>query len=170
MLRPLTFDDASSVIQILGDDDALRYWAGELVTTTAAATQFIESVLEACQQHRFMQWAVETPAAAMAIGLCKIYDLKASHKVAAIGFTLRRADWGHGIMSDALNALLRFAFEQLHLRRVEAFTHPDNDRALRLLSRQGFVVEGRLREKYMGRGGAQDALALALLKSDWAAR
>ena len=53
-----------------------------------------------------------------------------------------RPDWqGRGLMQEAVQAVLAYSFETLHLHLVEAYLHRDNKRSVALLKRTGFVFE-----------------------------
>ncbi|MFD8531893.1 GNAT family N-acetyltransferase [Streptosporangium canum] len=49
---------------------------------------------------------------------------------------------GQGYMSEGLGLVLRYAFEQLRLHRLEAQIQPGNHTSLKLVRRQGFRKEG----------------------------
>lgn len=49
---------------------------------------------------------------------------------------------GHGLMTHALQAAVRFAFAELGLHRVEANIQPQNVRSIALARRAGFAKEG----------------------------
>lgn len=49
---------------------------------------------------------------------------------------------GQGYMSEGLGLVLRYAFQQLRLHRVEASIQPGNEASLRLVRRHGFRKEG----------------------------
>jgi ribosomal-protein-alanine N-acetyltransferase len=49
---------------------------------------------------------------------------------------------GHGYMSEGLDLVLRYAFEQLRLHRLEAQIQPGNHASVRLVQRLGFRKEG----------------------------
>jgi ribosomal-protein-alanine N-acetyltransferase len=54
-----------------------------------------------------------------------------------IGWRLAKEHWGCGYASEAAAATLRFAFENLKLRQVVAFTVPLNKRSMRVMERIG---------------------------------
>jgi [ribosomal protein S5]-alanine N-acetyltransferase len=49
---------------------------------------------------------------------------------------------GQGYMSEGLDLVLRYAFEQLRLHRLEAQIQPGNHASLKLVRRLGFRNEG----------------------------
>jgi ribosomal-protein-alanine N-acetyltransferase len=59
---------------------------------------------------------------------------------------------GQGYMTEALELVIRHAFEALKLHRLEANIQPGNGRSLALVQRCGFVREG-MSERYLKVGG-----------------
>lgn len=82
-------------------------------------------------------------------------------------FVTRRDDWGRGYGTDAMNALLDFAFGELRLHRVYLHVFDYNARAVRSYEKAGFVTEARLRNSRFHRGAHHDELLMAILRSDW---
>ena len=66
-----------------------------------------------------------------------------------------------------MTLLIRFAFEQLDLHRIEADPDPQNAASIKLLLKQGFKREGLLRERYFLNGEPQDAEYYGLLRREW---
>lgn len=61
---------------------------------------------------------------------------------ASLGYWLGVGSEGRGLMSEALEAVVAFAFDELDLSRLEAACLPENARSRRLLERAGFHEEG----------------------------
>lgn len=70
-------------------------------------------------------------------------------------------------MSEALQSVLSWGFDNMALNRVEVLIHPDNLASLKLAKNLGFIEEGRLRQVGFWRGQFHDMLQLSLLRSDW---
>ena len=85
---------------------------------------------------------------------------------AEIGYWLAQAYWGQGIMTDAVKTYLGYAFSELNLLRLTAHVFAFNAASARLLEKNGFKLEGRLRKHFRKDGALLDALYYGLLKED----
>jgi ribosomal-protein-alanine N-acetyltransferase len=83
-----------------------------------------------------------------------------------LGYWLGGAFEGQGYMTRAVKAAARYAFDDLHLRRIEAACLPSNHRSRNLLERVGFQREGYARQYLCIAGRWEDHLLYALLASD----
>jgi RimJ/RimL family protein N-acetyltransferase len=110
-------------------------------------------------------WGVARRTDDGVIGHATLFEIEEASRRAEIGYSIRRADWGRGLGTDAVRTLLGFAFERCGFRRIEADVEPRNLASLRVLQKLGFVREGYLRERWcigeeiQGRGRAGSAAA-----------
>lgn len=102
------------------------------------------------------------------IGECGLWGAYSHNRDAWISIGIgARELWGKGYGSDAMNVLLRFAFRELNLHRVNLVTFEYNPRAIRAYEKLGFVHEGRQRDG-MKRGGQRWALVfMGILRDEW---
>ena len=71
-----------------------------------------------------------------------------------------------GHATEAAKRLVEHLFEDLHVHRIEANTHPDNAPSIEVLRRLGFRAEGVRREScWVGDSVSDDAI-FGLLRSD----
>ncbi len=84
-----------------------------------------------------------------------------------LGYWMGENHAGQGFMAKAARALLRHAFVDMRLHRVEAACAPNNERSRRLLERLGFQREGYARAYLLIDGAWQDHLLFAMLESDF---
>jgi ribosomal-protein-serine acetyltransferase len=61
---------------------------------------------------------------------------------ASVGYWLSEKHQGKGLMSEALNLVLKLAFKTLNLNRVSANVNEKNDLSKKLLEKHGFKLEG----------------------------
>jgi ribosomal-protein-alanine N-acetyltransferase len=86
---------------------------------------------------------------------------------ATLGYWMGERYAGQGFMRKAVTALLRHAFYDMRLHRVEAACAPHNERSRRLLEKLGFQREGFARSYLLIDGAWQDHLLFAMLESEF---
>ncbi len=77
---------------------------------------------------------------------------------------------GQGYALDATLTLLRHAFRDLNLNRIYLRVYADNDAAIGLYERCGFVREGLEREAVFMDGRFRDLVHMSILRSEYLAR
>jgi [ribosomal protein S5]-alanine N-acetyltransferase len=84
-----------------------------------------------------------------------------------LGYSLSQAAQGKGLMREALDAAVRFVFDDLRLHRVQANYMPHNRRSGATLRALGFVVEGYARDYLMINGRWEDHVLTSLTNPEW---
>lgn len=87
-------------------------------------------------------------------------------QAANLGYKIDQAHQGKGLMFEALQALVRHAFESMTLHRIMANYLPTNERSARVLRRLGFVVEGYARDYLFIAGAWRDHVLASLTNPD----
>ena len=100
------------------------------------------------------------------VGLSKVNEEQGT---AEIGYWLGGGHHRQGIMSEAVETILNFAFKKLKLRRIEAEVFAGNQASSNLLKKFGFKFEGLKRRavKAKATGKIHDAEIYGLLKEEW---
>lgn len=86
---------------------------------------------------------------------------------ATLGYTLAEDAQGHGLMSEALVAIIKFAFDELNIHRIEAAYMPRNEKSGSVLRRLGFAVEGSARDYMLINGRWEDHILMAKINPNW---
>ncbi|WP_193367330.1 GNAT family N-acetyltransferase [Pelagibius marinus] len=87
-------------------------------------------------------------------------------QAASMGYWIGERFARQGFMSEAVSAVVEFAFEELALHRVEAACLPHNDASRSLLLKVGFRQEGYARQYLRINGKWQDHLLFEMLRDD----
>jgi len=101
------------------------------------------------------------------IGQISAYNLNFIHKRGEIGIWIGNSFWGKGFGYDALQTIVKYAFLNLNLNRLQAHIFLSNVQSIALFKKSGFQNEGIIREYVQKDGGARDVLLHSLLRNEW---
>lgn len=105
------------------------------------------------------------------IGYVEIDGIQWTHRVGwlaiGIGNPSHRSK-GYG--TEAMQLMMRFAFQELNLHRLQLTVFAYNEPAMRMYERLGFQREGTFREYLLRDGRRYDMYLYGLLASEWEAR
>lgn len=90
-------------------------------------------------QHR---WILTLKNNNAKIGTCGFHCWDQNRNCIDIGYDLQEEYWGQGLMSEAINAILDFAQNEMKVRQVHAHIYIDNSKSIRLVERFGFTFRG----------------------------
>jgi RimJ/RimL family protein N-acetyltransferase len=76
--------------------------------------------------------------------------------------------WGRGYAQDAVMTLLAYAFDRWDLWMVELWTLADNNRAMTMYEKCGFIQEGRLRQRSFKQGEWVDHAIMSVNRDEFA--
>lgn len=112
-------------------------------------------------------WMIET-VEARPVGHVGLLHVDAPHQRAELAISIGEKDaWNRGYGTDAIRAVLRHAFTDLNLRRIDLHTDVDNARGIRCYEKCGFVREGVMRERRLRYGKPLDMVVMGVLKQEW---
>jgi RimJ/RimL family protein N-acetyltransferase/nitroimidazol reductase NimA-like FMN-containing flavoprotein (pyridoxamine 5'-phosphate oxidase superfamily) len=171
LLRPLSLEDAPFILKEWGDPVVTYYMRDEEPLQTLQDAYTMLQPLQTPEKMPGLKWwGIELKTEAQLIGTCGYYRWDKQHQHAEIGYDLWLDYWGQGLMPEALRVLLQYGFDKMGLHRIEATTHVENLRSMRVLEKLGFQREGILRSFYYRDGSFNDQSMFSLLKSEWAER
>lgn len=169
LLREFHAADAEDVFAIRGDYMVTRYNSGKAYERIEQAADLIAAMARAYDDQDEIRWAITRYGSNEVIGVVGYNYWIRRDARASIGYDLARVWWGHGLMTEAVSAIVRFGFERMHLNRIEADTDARNPASGRVLQKVGFVQEGLQREHFYDSGSYQDLVLFGLLRKDYLA-
>lgn len=79
------------------------------------------------------------------------------------------AHWSKGYGSEATQLMVDYAFKTLNLNRIQLHVCAENEPAIKIYERVGFIKEGVLRQAMFRNGNYVDFWVMGILRSDWLA-
>ena len=173
------FDIGEFVIREEHDDDVVNYFE---YYSNPEVNQYIlctipQNIEEA--RHDFYYWkntfkrgdgayfAIARKDNNKMIGSIGLTGLNTYHKRIEISYDLSKDYWKKGVMTKALKKICDYGFYEFKVNRIEANVVPQNSSSQNLLTRNGFVNEGYLRQHRFHKGEFRDVLFFSLLRSDF---
>ncbi|MGH7129529.1 MAG: GNAT family N-acetyltransferase [Planctomycetaceae bacterium] len=109
-----------------------------------------------------VSWAIRETRGTL-IGACGLKAIVPGHQ-AEIGYWLARPYWGRGVTTAVVQALCGFAVRELELVRLTAHVVAENAASARVLEKNGFQCEGRLRKHVLKDGQFLDSRLFAWVR------
>lgn len=166
VLRAFTLSDASRVQLLAGD---------ELIAATTAliphpypdgeAERWISTHPIAFKEGLSVAFAVAQRRDNLLIGAMGL-ELHPKHQRAEVGYWIGREYWGSGYATEALKAVLAYAFSRgVHRVWAEHFSH--NPASGRVMQKAGMRHEGTLRHHMVKGDQPVDCEVYGILDSEW---
>jgi RimJ/RimL family protein N-acetyltransferase len=171
-IRPIGPEDtAEFYAAFLESWPTLRPWMnwGDEIRDIRSAQAHLELKAEEWRRNEAYTFLVESVDRRF-LGVCGLTQFNWRHRFANVGYWVRPSQRGKAIMPAAVRVLARFAFEVLHLHRMELLIEPSNMASRRAAEKSGAHFEGQLRGRICNRNTARDALMFSLIPADLESR
>lgn len=166
-LRPFTEADADPMWRIVQDPEVVRF---TFEPNTSLTPELLRDwYASRAEQKERLDLAVVDTATGQLVGEVVLYDVDDRARSCTFRTLIGQEGRGRGVGTEATRLLLRYAFEQLGMHRVELQVYAFNDRARHVYEKVGFVVEGVRREAHWRDGEWLDEVVMSVLVSDWTA-
>lgn len=163
ILRELTENDAQSVLNCFSNEDVLRYYGQNPLSSVNQVKQIIRHFAINYNEKRGIKWGIKIKGKEGIIGTIGIQDWSIEHKRADISYALFPEYWGNGYATEAVREVLSFGFKELDLTRIGAIVFVENTGSNQLLTKLGFEKEGVLKNYMYQNGVPHDTNVFSLL-------
>jgi ribosomal-protein-alanine N-acetyltransferase len=136
VLRPIELTDAPDVFAYAADPRVLRYTTAVTPTRVEETEAWLRNVL--ADAHTLM-WAIRLTSSSTVIGAIELGML--SSVTASVHYALAQIHWGRGLMTEAVQAVSRWAFEAFpDLHEIATSVAKANPGSVRVLDKCGYVL------------------------------
>ncbi len=147
LLRVPTIADAEFIFAGYAQDlEVTRYLTWRPHQSVAETEKFLAMCLDDWKGERRFAYSIVLKNKNDVIGMIGITT---ANFRAELGYVLARYYWGKGIITEAVRALVDWAFSQGHIYRVWAVCDVENVASARVLEKVGMQREGILRRYIM---------------------
>lgn len=169
MLRLMHVNDVESLFTIVeGNKEIWKYLIAKM-DSYQDMEQYVQVAIKGFEGETDLPFVVVDQKTNEIVGSTRLYSISSDNKTVELGQT-----WYHpsvhrtSINTECKYMLLQYAFEELHMLRVQIKTDLRNEKAQRTIERLGAVKEGVLRnERQLPNGYVRDAVVYCIIASEW---
>ena len=166
-LRAPERDDLDRLWTWINDPEVIEHLSMRYPMSREAERAWLEMQTAGPLRFFDVRFAIETKDGAQ-IGSIAFHRVVAEQRSATLGIMIGdKAHWSRGYGADAIRTLLRFAFDQMNLRRVDLSVDADNARGIACYRKCGFIEEVRQRAFCFRRGTWIDGLEMGVLRPEF---
>jgi len=168
-LRAYREDDLKNVMAWVNDPAVTRYLNEMRPRSVVEEREWLERTMRNDDPGSF-SLAIDS-AEGEYLGGIGLMHIDRRNRSAEVGIVIARPDdWGQGLGTEAMMLILRHAFEEMNLHRVQLRVYDFNERGMKSYAKIGFVEEGRLREALIRHGKRHDVLIMGILAEEFFAQ
>lgn len=166
-IRQLNIDDAEDLLQLqVENKDFFEKYAMERSPdfyTLESQRKRLQMMDENAKQDLDYFFGIFTNENSL-IGTINLFAvMRGSIQSAFVGYFLDQRHNGKGYTTEAVKLIVKYAFEELKLHRVEAGVMPHNIGSIRVLEKAGFEKEGLARKNVKINGKWEDHQQMAIV-------
>lgn len=166
-LRPVRMTDAEDLYEYSRDSEVARHVLWDAHRSIHQTRDYIRYLIRQYRSGAPSSFAIALRDTGKVIGTIGFMWVQTENRSAEVGYSLSRAYWNQGYMSEALKAVIEFGFLKLNLNRIEAQHECDNPASGRVMAHAGMTHEGTLRQRLYNKGRFVDVDLYAILRSDF---
>ncbi len=163
-LRQPSYDDVGALLEICQDEEVMLYYGMEVFKEEKQSRDEIDWMNKIWRQETGARWVITHKGEV--IGELGFYEYEKKHRKAEIGYKLARKYWRKGIMSEAMDGVLSYIYNETDINRLQALVDPRNTGSIKLLEKKGFQREGLLRDYEYERGDYIDLIMFSILRRE----
>jgi RimJ/RimL family protein N-acetyltransferase len=163
ILRAFERDDAERCYRWMNDPNVVRTLKSRYPIAFQTEEEWLERAMQASPVER--HFAIERKDDRVHIGNASLHGIDWVSHTAWFGlFIGEPSAWNRGFGTDAINTLVRFAFDEMNLQKLRIHVFDYNERAKHLLLTHGFQQEGHLRREFYREGMYHDIVILSVFR------
>ena len=163
LLRQITPDDVDQIFALISNPETMKYIPRPLATTKDDAMGHIKMIQDKIVSNEGINWAITEKGNPKMIGIIGHYRIRWEHFRSEIGYMLLPEYQGKGIITEAIQLLVDYGFNEMNMHSLEAIIDPENTASARVLEKNNFVKEAHFKENEFYDGKFLDAVVYSIL-------
>ena len=167
IFRQLKDSDAPEVFKLRSNPDNMKYIPRPLLKNEEEALAMIHMMNGKIAENTDINWAVCIKNTDKIIGFMGFYRTQPENYRTEIGYMILPEYEGKGYVTEAVKAMLNYAFNSVGFHSVDAVIDPDNVGSEKVLLKNGFRKEAHFIENEYFEGKFWDSVHYGMLKKEF---
>ncbi|MBZ0179673.1 MAG: GNAT family N-acetyltransferase [Melioribacteraceae bacterium] len=142
LLRPIIEYDSKMIFELRSDQSVNKFIDRFTMKNIDESIKFIRKIMKGNESGDYCYWIISKLDVNSAIGTICLWNFTEGKTSAEIGFELLPAFQGFGYVSESIDSVLDFAFNELNLKQITAWAHHENSSSIKVLQKKGFHFDG----------------------------
>lgn len=170
VLRRFAPDDAALMFKNWAHDDRVtKYLLWDPHESVDVSSGKLSEWVEQYSKDNCYHWAIELDGEP--VGSIGVVEIEDKHSRGTIGYCIGYDYWNKGIVTEALQAVIDYMFDNVNMNKLYAYHDVENIASGRVMEKCGMVQEGLLREDMLRRDGSYaDMRLFGIMRSEWKAK
>ncbi|MBE6619094.1 MAG: GNAT family N-acetyltransferase [Ruminococcaceae bacterium] len=167
ILRPMRVSDRDDMYDYASREEVTKYLLWRAHASRDHTQRYLSYVVSLYKSGEFFDFAIEYRENGKMIGTCGFAAIDEKNDSVEVGYVISPDYRGMGIAAEALDAVLRLAFCDMSVNRVEARYMSENGASRRVMEKCGMIFEGINRQKLLVKGEYRDIGVCSILASEY---
>jgi ribosomal-protein-alanine N-acetyltransferase len=146
ILRKFTEEDAEVMYNNwASDSEVTKYLTWPIHSSVEVTKKVLNRWVHCYNNLEFYQWAIELKESGKIIGSISLINIDNDIENCELGYCIGKTFWNRGIVTEAVSAIIDFAFTEVVFKRISARHHVDNTPSGKVMEKCGLKYEGLLK-------------------------
>jgi [ribosomal protein S5]-alanine N-acetyltransferase len=156
--KALSLDDVQEIHAYASDKDVKRFIGWNLMLNLNETREHVETMINRELEGTHLFASVVLKSTQEIIGTIMLFNFVKEANHAEIGYVFHQGHWGKGYGTESVALTTDFAFKTLNLHKVNAKVTDANIGSAKVLEKNGYEMEGQLKDQYFIEGKYFDSL------------
>lgn len=147
ILIRMSYDHIKDLYKMRSDPAMNLYVDVKPDETTSDTKCYIDMMNKGVDENKWIIWAVEYRKTKSIIGTISIWNIDNKNEKGELGYGIIPEYQRKGLMQEALLSILKYGFNIMNLKKLEAYTEKDNVHSIKLLESCNFVLTKQVDEQ-----------------------
>ncbi|MCL2096111.1 MAG: GNAT family N-acetyltransferase [Oscillospiraceae bacterium] len=141
VLRRIDSGDCEDMFEYSSDSDVTRFLTWVPHKNTDETREYIDDVGKKYATGQFFDWGLVYKFDGKFIGTCGLTSVNLNRNTCEVGYVLSKRYWGRGLMTEALEQVMDFAFDYFGFDKIEARFLDGNISSKKVMLKTGMTFE-----------------------------